>query len=88
MVFTCFHNSLFQGLFLNKQLRLSLSLFKEFVYVFSFQQDVAWLAKRLGNLQGFYRVNLTEFNHLDFLWATNVDQLLYNKLISLLPFSY
>lgn len=51
-------------------------------------KDVAWLAKRLGNLQGFYRVNLTEFNHLDFLWATNVDQLLYNQLLALLPFSY
>ena len=51
-------------------------------------QDVTWLAKRLANLQGFYRVNMTAFNHLDFLWATNVDQLLYNSLIELLPFSY
>jgi hypothetical protein len=51
-------------------------------------QDVTWLAKRLTNLQGFYRVNMTAFNHLDFLWATNVDQLLYYHLIQLLPYSY
>lgn len=51
-------------------------------------QDVTWLAKRLANLQGFYRVNMTAFNHLDFLWATNVDQLLYNSVIQLLPYNY
>lgn len=51
-----------------------------------FFKDVAWLAKRLGNLQGFYRVNLTAFNHLDFLWATDVDNLLYNRILQLLPF--
>lgn len=51
-------------------------------------KDVTWLAKRLTNLQGFYRVNMTAFNHLDFLWATHVDQLLYNHLLQLLPYSY
>ena len=53
-----------------------------------FFKDVTWLAKRLGNLQGFYRVNFSEFNHLDFLWATNVDELLYYPLLQLLPADY
>lgn len=48
-------------------------------------KDVAWLAKRLDNLRGFYRVNSSTFNHLDFLWATNVDEILYVPLFNLLP---
>jgi len=51
-------------------------------------KDVAWLGKRLDNLRGFYRVNSTTFNHLDFLWATNVNELLYLPLIDLLPYSH
>jgi hypothetical protein len=31
---------------------------------------------------------MTAFNHLDFLWATAVDELLYNQLLDLIPFSY
>ena len=64
----------------------NLNFFKNSFEIFF--KDVTWLAKRLGNLQGFYRVNFSEFNHLDFLWATNVDELLYYPLLQLLPTDY
>jgi len=48
-------------------------------------QDVTWLAKQLVNLKGFYRVDFEQFNHLDFLWALNVNRLLYDRLLDLLP---
>ncbi|CAG0919966.1 unnamed protein product [Notodromas monacha] len=36
-------------------------------------EDVAWLMRGLPNLQLDYRVPLDMFNHLDYLWAIDVD---------------
>ena len=50
-----------------------------------FHQDVAWLASKLPNLKASIRVDYPLFNHWDFLWSVNVNELLYNRLVSLLP---
>lgn len=47
-------------------------------------QDVALLEKELGNLYGKFRVPHEKFNHLDFMWAKDVNDLLYNKILSLM----
>ena len=48
-----------------------------------FQQDIDWLSRQLGNLQSSVKVDW--FNHLDFLWGVNSNQLLYDPLIAALP---
>jgi hypothetical protein len=49
---------------------------------------VAWLASKLSNLKASIRVDYPHFNHWDFLWSVNVNELLYNHLIKLLPPPY
>lgn len=51
----------------------------------SAQQDVEWLAGQLGNVRGLIRVDNSHYNHFDFLYATDNNQLVYNQLISYLP---
>lgn len=51
-------------------------------------QDVAWLASKLPNLQASIRVDYPYFNHWDFLWSVNINELLYNRLVALLPPPY
>lgn len=47
-------------------------------------QDVLKLARQLPNLIGVNRVPYKSFNHIDYLWATNADSLLYNDIINLM----
>ncbi|KDR21402.1 Lipase 3 [Zootermopsis nevadensis] len=47
-------------------------------------QDVSWLADQFPNLVGNYLVPSESFSHLSFLWATNVDEILYDPMIRLL----
>lgn len=42
------------------------------------------LADKLPNLIGKFRVTDSKFNNLDFLWATNADTLVYNKIVTLM----
>ncbi|KAK4007766.1 gastric triacylglycerol lipase [Daphnia magna] len=51
-------------------------------------EDVAWLASKLPNLKASIRVDYPLFNHWDFLWSVNVNELLYNRLLTLLPPPY
>lgn len=53
-----------------------------------FLKDVAWLASKLPNLKASIRVDYPYFNHWDFLWSTNVNELLYDRIIPLLPDPY
>lgn len=46
-------------------------------------KDVEWLATQLGNVQSLDVV--PEFSHVDFLWAANADEVLYDDVLSLLP---
>jgi len=50
--------------------------------------DVAWLASKLPNLKASIRVDYPYFNHWDFLWSTNVNELLYDRIMPLLPDPY
>ncbi|CAB3373681.1 Hypothetical predicted protein [Cloeon dipterum] len=50
----------------------------------SHPNDVVELFEKLPNCLGKFRVPLPEFNHLDFLWAIDVKELLYNTIFSLL----
>ncbi|CAG7722282.1 unnamed protein product [Allacma fusca] len=47
-------------------------------------KDVARLAKDLPNLVGSYEVNLTQFNHIDFIYAIDVDVLVNKPLLELM----
>ncbi|XP_021916185.1 lipase 3-like [Zootermopsis nevadensis] len=51
---------------------------------FTDPQDVSWLADQFPNLVGNYLVPSESFSHLSFLWATNVDEILYDPMIRLL----
>ncbi|KAG8230454.1 hypothetical protein J437_LFUL009942 [Ladona fulva] len=48
------------------------------------EQDVLDLYKGLGNVKAMLPVPHLQFNHLDFLWATDVKELLYDKILSLM----
>ena len=50
-----------------------------------FVKDVRWLSQQLTNLISTVRINWADFNHLDFLWGINTNQLLYRPLLRLLP---
>nr|XP_012236042.1 PREDICTED: lipase 3-like isoform X2 [Linepithema humile] len=47
-------------------------------------KDVHKLYKELGNPYGKFRVPFEKFNHLDFMWAIDVKELLYEKILSLM----
>ncbi|XP_020279750.1 lipase 3-like isoform X2 [Pseudomyrmex gracilis] len=47
-------------------------------------KDVDKLYKELGNPYGKFRVPHDKFNHLDFMWAIDVKDLLYDKILSLM----
>ena len=46
------------------------------------------MASKLPNLQASIRVDYPYFNHWDFLWSVNINELLYNRLVALLPPPY
>jgi len=44
--------------------------------------DMQLIAKKLPNLKQFYIVPHPKFNHLDFTWAVDAPDLVYNKIIA------
>lgn len=46
--------------------------------------DVQRLFEELGRPVGLFRVPLAEFTHIDFMWAIDVKELLYDRVIRLL----
>jgi len=48
-------------------------------------EDVHWLATNLGNLKSIHRVEDPKFNHIDFLYGKNVNQMVYSRIFPLLP---
>lgn len=63
-------------------------LSKKNLFFCPFKKDVAWLASKLPNLKASIRVDYPYFNHWDFLWSVNVNELLYNRVLTLLPSPY
>jgi len=47
--------------------------------------DVELLAKRVSNLKGVHRVQSSSFTHGDFFMSVNVNQLVYQPLLKVLP---
>ena len=43
------------------------------------------MATKLSNVKSNIRVDDPYFSHMDFMWDSNISELLYYKLISLLP---
>jgi hypothetical protein len=72
--------------------RMKMALNNTFFFCLLFSpfkiKDVAWLASKLPNLKASIRVDYPYFNHWDFLWSVNVNELLYNRVLSLLPSPY
>ncbi|KAK9708416.1 alpha/beta hydrolase fold [Popillia japonica] len=52
--------------------------------IISTKADCEYLAKKLPNAMGLFKIPYHHFNHMDFMWATNVRQLLYDPLVNLL----
>lgn len=48
------------------------------------ETDVLKLYKYLGNPIGRFLVTDRQFNHLDYMWAKDVDTLVYNAVFSLM----
>ena len=47
-------------------------------------KDVKKLAAELPSAVGIYRVPLAKFNHLDFVFAINATELIYNRLLNIM----
>lgn len=47
-------------------------------------QDVEQLANELPNLVDYYLVPYDKWNHLDFIWATDVYELLYKQVLKII----
>ncbi|MPC92675.1 hypothetical protein E2C01_087779 [Portunus trituberculatus] len=47
-------------------------------------QDVAMTASELPWVAHNYRVPLSDFNHLDFMWAENAAELVYKPVLAFL----
>jgi hypothetical protein len=47
-------------------------------------QDILLLYKHLQNPVGSFKVPLSEFNHLDFLWGNDAKTLVYDYVIELM----
>ncbi|XP_071452979.1 lipase 3-like [Hetaerina americana] len=50
-------------------------------------EDVEELYRKLPTAKGKFEVTLSQFNHLDFLWAIDVKELVYNKILSLMAWN-
>ncbi|CAH0603389.1 unnamed protein product [Chrysodeixis includens] len=48
--------------------------------------DVMKLAKQIPSAVGIHRVPMAKFNHLDFVFAINATELIYNRLINIMRF--
>lgn len=46
--------------------------------------DVHKLSKEIKSVVGKFRVPCTEFNHLDFVFAINATELIYNRLLNIM----
>lgn len=47
-------------------------------------QGVKRLEKELPNLEGSYRINDTQFTHIDYLFAKDADKLVYKTILDIL----
>ena len=48
-------------------------------------RDVLWLSTQLANVQSLNLISDPQFSHSDFMWGTNVNEVLYDGMFPLLP---
>lgn len=48
------------------------------------EEDVERLAKELPNVIGLFRVKFDKFNHLDYMWAIDINPLLNDRVVDLM----
>lgn len=53
-------------------------------FSFIFFQDIDVLRGKLQNVNDYFRVNYTQFTHLDFLFAIDARELVYNRIFEAL----
>jgi len=49
---------------------------------FAPDEDIAWLASRLGNLKALHRI--AAFSHGDFIWSNSATEMVYDRLVSMI----
>ncbi|KAM3955566.1 lipase 3-like isoform 2-T2 [Aphomia sociella] len=50
----------------------------------TYYRDIYHLAERLPNLVGLYQAERSSFNHIDFVWATDAKEQVYDNIIALM----
>ena len=66
-----------------RQFQISFNTIK--ITDFIFVKDVAWLAGELGNVQSNEETSDPQYNHVSFVWAKDVRQVINDKVIAIIP---
>lgn len=82
-----YFNMLFYGSVLAPSYNLNNTLVPTFLYYgendfISAPEDVLRLRNELSNVKLFYKVSDPMWTHLDFIWATNADSMVYEKVLN------
>ncbi|XP_017784823.1 PREDICTED: lysosomal acid lipase/cholesteryl ester hydrolase-like, partial [Nicrophorus vespilloides] len=66
------------------QVRVPTAIYYAYYDWLNSREDIAIVVKELPNIVDDYLIPQKVFNHFDFLWARNIKELLYNRIINLI----